>query len=362
LVLKHYGWEVSPYSAKTRFYLRYKAMEHEDIHPSFWMMKRVIEKRVGFIVMPIVVQSDGATLQDSSEIIDTLEAGQPEPSITPPGPAQKLVSLLVELCADEWLPIISMHTRWNIAESRACVLREFGKNAFPFLPTWLGSKLAAPFATKMQSYLPVLGISEATIPEIEAWMQELFDALEQHFSEFDYLLGGRPCLGDFSLAGPLYAHVGRDAGSRHFIAERAHLAGWLERMQTKQSGYGPFLPDDQVPETLDPLLRRILTEQLPVLRETSKRIGAWAEANPENRKVPRGLGELEFSLGDARGTRKALTIGQWMLQRPLDLYGGLSVEERVSTDALLTRLGSPDAMAIEVRRRLTRRNFRIVLE
>ena len=112
MTLKHFGWECSPYSGKTRTYLRFKGIAHRDIRPTFLKMRQ-LTKKVGFMVLPVVECSDGTVLQDTSEIIDTLEERYPQPSITPSGPKQKLVSLLFELNADEWMPLIAMHYRWN---------------------------------------------------------------------------------------------------------------------------------------------------------------------------------------------------------------------------------------------------------
>ena len=83
---RHYGWECSPYSSKTRSYLRFKGIEHQDIYPTIIDFKRVIVKRLGYLVMPMVITPDDETLQDSSVIIDYLEERFPEPSIHPPGP------------------------------------------------------------------------------------------------------------------------------------------------------------------------------------------------------------------------------------------------------------------------------------
>ena len=105
MTYKHFGWLVSPYSAKTRVYFRFKGLPFEDIAPSVLRMYRTISPAVGRVVMPTVLQPDGTWLQDTSDIIDALEHKHPEPSITPEGPRQRVASLLMELHADEWMPI-----------------------------------------------------------------------------------------------------------------------------------------------------------------------------------------------------------------------------------------------------------------
>ena len=43
----------------------------------------------------------------------------------------------------------------------------------------------------------------------KSWKAMLYD-LTVHFDAHPYLLGGKPCIGDFSLAGMTYAHLYRD--------------------------------------------------------------------------------------------------------------------------------------------------------
>ena len=228
---RHFGWECSPYSSKTRAYFRFKGIPHEDIYPNIIQLKRVVEKRVGFIVMPTVITPENQMLQDSSEIIDILEKRHPEPNIRPPGPCLQMASLLLELFADEWMPIISMHTRWNLPENTNFAKTDFGFNAVPWLPAFVRKQVGGVLAKKMQGYLPILGITPKTQPAIETWMNELFDALDAHLQKYMYLFGGRPCLGDFALYGPIFAHVRRDPGSRHQITSRTHLNAWVLRLR-----------------------------------------------------------------------------------------------------------------------------------
>ncbi len=75
--LRHHGWPVSPYSAKTRSTLRFKGIDIEDDIPTARQLRTRIQRAVGRMVMPTVELPDGTWLQDSSDIIDELEAGEP---------------------------------------------------------------------------------------------------------------------------------------------------------------------------------------------------------------------------------------------------------------------------------------------
>jgi glutathione S-transferase len=59
----------------------------------------------------------------------------------------------------------------------------------------------------MNSFLPSLGVDEATAPVIEDHLAEMLDVLGDHFREHRFLMGDRIALGDCSLAGPFYAHL-----------------------------------------------------------------------------------------------------------------------------------------------------------
>ena len=39
--------------------------------------------------------------------------------------------------ADEWMPIITMHTRWDLPRNRAVASKEFGRCTFPWLPAFV---------------------------------------------------------------------------------------------------------------------------------------------------------------------------------------------------------------------------------
>jgi len=359
---QHYGWQVSPYSAKTRAYLKWKGIPFDDIAPSAMRMYSTIRRAVGRVIMPTVLSPDGTWMQDTSEIIDALEQQFPSPSTIPSGPRQRIASLLLELHGDEWLPILGMHTRWNIAENVQFARTEFGRSGFPGFPGPLQRRLTRPMADKMASYLPLLGVSDETIVGIESFGHALIGQLEAHFSEHPYLLGGRPCLGDLALFGPLWAHVYRDPGSTHWFEEAPSVRSWFQRLlEPEASEPAPFLAEDEVPASLDPIFRTLFAEQFVFLVDLVAAIDRYCDDNAGANRVPRSLGNHTFRIGGSQGSRRLITFSQWMAQRPLDAYSMLSDTEKTSVDAWLERVGGLEAMRLRVNNPFVRREFRMGL-
>jgi len=113
---KLYGLDFSLFTGKTRSYLRKKGIPFEEISVRWGKIRNFIIERTGVEFIPVVHTPDDKVIQDTTVIIDELETRFPEHSVYPDTPRQKLVSLLLELYADEWLFIPAMHYRWYYEE------------------------------------------------------------------------------------------------------------------------------------------------------------------------------------------------------------------------------------------------------
>lgn len=350
------SWPVSPYSAKVRAYLRWKGADFQDRPPSVFALQRRIQKAVGRAIMPTIEQLDGTWLQDSTEIIDTLEGVLPGASITPPGPRQRVVDLLLELHGDEWLPMAGLHYRWNVPANKQFAVGEFARFGVPWLPGFLGRVLVKPVAGKMASYLPALGVDDTTIPGLEAFTLELMTRLDAHFATHRYLFGGRPAMADFALYGPLWAHLYRDVATTGLFDELPHLVAWIERLrdgdpESTGAAPGDWLDGDEVPETLGPIVKTLLAEQGAYVEKVIEAVNAWCDQNPDAERVPRSLGNTDFVVGGCSGQRRLLTEQLWMIQRPLDAM----------TPDVLGWLRGFGRLHWTPRHRVQRRRFRVVL-
>ena len=66
---------------------------------------------------------------------------------------------------------------------------------------------ATPVFNQMKSYLPALGIYEATIPAIEESYEDLLRILNIHLLHHPYILGGRPSLADIGPHGQVFSRI-----------------------------------------------------------------------------------------------------------------------------------------------------------
>lgn len=353
---KLYGAAISLYTGKARAYLRYRNVPFVEESGS-----PEIFDRVGFRMIPVLHTPDDELVQDTTVIIDHLEAKLGEPSVYPAGAVQRLIALLFEVYGDEWLVIPAMHYRW--AYNLEYILEEFGKTVNPDATAEqqreIGEKISAPF----RGSLPFLGIDENTVPGIEADYEALLVRLNEHFASHKYLFGNRPSIGDFGLMGPLYAHNYRDPWSGKLMRRMApNVARWIDLMNTPAPNSGRFLADDEIPETLLPMLEVMFAECMPALLATLDANAAWIDANPDAEEIPRAVGEHEYTIGGKRGKRMLRSYSQWMLQRPLTYYQSLEGEDLKLADRLLREVGGYECMQKEIRRPVTRRNNKLVAE
>ncbi len=355
--------DFSLYSGKARAYLRYKQIPF--VESSTPEDRAMIKERVGRRVIPVVFTADGDCVQDTTAIIDYFEERYPERSVYPAGPWQRLVSLLLEVYGDEWLVLPAMHYRWHFKRKNlAYVLKNFGNIIKPNWPRLLRPVGGLPAAMLFGNlYKPIMGRSRGNIGEIEKSYEAFLDDFNRHLEEHDYLLGARPSIGDFGLIGPLYAHLYRDPYPGELMRTRApNVAKWVMRMQHPEKFDGDFLQDDQVPETLFPLLKRMFTEQLPVLLDTIRRVGKWKKEHPDAKGIPRFIGKHEFVLGGVTATRYVMPYAQWMFQRPLVFYQSLNDEEKGKIDPLLEQLGGLEGLNEDVVASLKFEDHRIRFE
>ncbi|OYX46357.1 MAG: hypothetical protein B7Y90_16115 [Alphaproteobacteria bacterium 32-64-14] len=354
------GAEASQFSAKARACLRWKRVAFEDRDATPEVYRDIIEPRIGYAVIPVLQTPEGNVIQDSAEIIDHVDGIAPGPSVHPQTPLQELVSLLLELYADEWLVIVGMHYRWTYND--AWMVSEFGRvsapHASPDEQMAVGEVLAAPARQSASRF----GASEDTASGIEAHYEGFLGDFSEHLRRHPFVLGGRPSLADFALYGVLSAVLFRDPESAAHMKRLAPMVvSWIERMDAAKAGEGELLAGDEVPATLLPILKRQISEQLPVLADTARALEAWSVAQPTGARIKRSLGTHEFTIGGRWGQRSMFSFPLWRLQRVQDHFQSLGGAERAAAERLLEAIGGRDLVELRIPVRLARRDFRLVV-
>jgi len=366
-----YGADFSMYSGKARAYLRYKLFDFDDVLSTADVYKNIIVPKTGVKYIPVVKTPNGEYLQDTTNIIDQLEELPSSRSVYPTTPKQRLVSLLLELYGDEWLVLPAMHYRWNFdSVNQPFLYKEFGKILTPNMPGFVRHFLGKKIGSRFKGMVPKIGITEKSIPGIEAWFEKDFlPSLNEHLSHHDFLLGSKPCIADFGFIASLWAHLYRDPYPKNLISEKApHVASWIERMKDASKIEGELLTDDEVPETLFPILKNLFEFQWPVLEDTSNRLNDWyaKETNGieagHSIEVPRLIGQHKFKIGHTEEMRSVSPFSQWRMQRPLNYYSSLSNEEKQQVEPLLKQVNGLYAMRFKVEHQLMRENNRFVIK
>lgn len=364
-----YAAEFSMYSGKARAYLNYKNIPYDEVLSTAKVYKNIIVPHTGVKYIPVVKTPDNQYLQDTTNIIDQLEVLFPDKSIYPTTAKQRMVSLLLELYGDEWLLIPAMHYRWNFKENFPYIYQEFGKIVSPSLPAFVRGFLGKKIGSRFKNIVPALGVTEKTKPVIEKWFEQGFlKDLEIHFSQYPFLLGDKPCLGDFGFIGPMIAHLYRDPYPKKIIQDSyPNVVEWIDRMQDASKVEGEFLGDDEIPETLTPILSHLFDVLWPILEDTANRLSEWysRETNDihldQPTIIPRRLGEHTFVIDGVEAKRLVLPYSQWMMQRPLNFYHSLSSDEKKQMEPFLKNINGLYAMRFNLKNQVTRINNRFVI-
>ncbi len=346
----YHGADLSYFSGKVRPALPQKNLWYREVIPN---MKEIVGK-TGVAFIPVLMTPSGEAWQDTSEILDRLEAAHPEPPLYPTTPVQRVVAYLIELYGDEIGLLPAMHYRWSFEESEQKARIDFALGS--------GKRAAAnQFADRMVQGKNGLGVCAASAPAIEAHLRELLEALCTHSEAQRFLLGDSMSLADCGLMGPFYGHLFRDAVPQRLLRESAfQVCCWIERMNRPPLDQKGWLPNDTLAGSLVPVLRS-MADGVPMLLDAIQKIDAWADANPAA-APPRVIGLYETSYRDAKLSLMCRPYALWMVQRSLAAYTGLADAERAQVDAALDGTGWEALLACRPRHRMGKRRNELVLE
>jgi len=322
-VYRIFGSELSPYSVKVRSYFRYKRIPHD------WVLRSTrnqaeFERHAKLPLIPLVLGPDGSALQDSTPIIERMEALHPEPSIHPSDPATAFISALIEEYADEWDNKPMFHYRWFYEPDQESGAERIARSMNPEADDELLAGIRAAVKGRMVPRLSFVGSTAATAEQIETSFHRQLAILERHLDGRPYLFGRRPAFGDFGLFGQLY-ECSTDPTPGAIMRERApRTLAWIDRMldpraEGEWEGWAALEP------TLLPLLRD----------EVAGTFLPWSAANA--RALAAGEKQFSVTLGGKPFTQETQRYHAKSLGALRARYA--AVADRATLDPILERAG-----------------------
>ncbi len=249
-----FGVELSPYSVKVRSWFRYKRIPHQWV-PRNAAAQSEYQKYAKLPIVPLVVTPANEGIQDSTPIIERLEAEFPEPPIHPADPAAAFISVLIEEFGDEWGNKWMFHYRWAREVDQLSAAGRLARMMMPEANEQQISAAIAQVRDRMVGRVWFVGSNPQTAAQIEESFCDTIAILETHLSSRPYLFGGRPAFGDFAMWGQLY-NAWTDPTPGALIEGRApNLLAWIHRMLWPRAE-GEFEPWSKLEPTLMPLLER----------------------------------------------------------------------------------------------------------
>ena len=357
----------SLYSGRARSYLIKNAIPFEEFSCGHESFKAEIVPQAKLATIPVLRTAEGQVIRDGAAIIEYFESANGRPC-RPLTPKQQIVSGLFDLIGAEGLLRPAMHYRWNFPQENLSFLHYHFYHAQRVHPE--REAKTQYMMDKMRYAAMVFGVNDKTQALVETLYIEFLLALDKHFEQYPYLLGWKPCLGDFGLLAPLFAHLGRDPKPLQIMQQQAvHVYRWVERMNRPcqdapehyAAGEG-YLADDQVPDTLLEVLRIIAEDLMPETKAAAESINIWLKSNPvasgdrASRYLGQNEGKASFVVRGQPFEAGAQPYRFFQLQMVQDAYKACAEKERADIDAMLKSCGLQELLKIKLDRRLAQRD------
>jgi glutathione S-transferase len=358
-----YGIPHSLYTGRARSYLIKNGIPFRELSCGHESFKTEIVPKAKLATIPALLTPTGEVIRDGAAIIEYFEVRNDRPC-RPKSPRQRLVSDLFDVIGAEGLLRPAMHYRWNFPNENLDFLKYHFLNAQRLGPN--RQEKTDYVMDKMRFAGRMFGVSDTNHEFVESLYMDFLRALDKHLASVPYLLGWKPCIGDFGLLAPMFAHLGRDPKPLAIMQREAiHVYRWIERMNSPQQDAAEFfeagegyLSDDLIPETLIDVLRILAEDFVPETRAAANAINGWlADANPpKGKRAARYLGQNESKAEfTARGEQLAAGAQPYrfyLLQRVQDHFGTLNSDEQVAVKSLLKRCDLNEVLDITLERRL----------
>jgi glutathione S-transferase len=364
-----YGTPLSLYTGKARSYLIKNRIAYREVTPTTAHFASHVLPLAHRLSMPTLETSDGDVIRDGAAILDHFESRAGYPN-SPKTPCQRILSDLLDVIGMEGLLRPAMHYRWNFPEENEAFLKHHFQALAP--PGADAGEIAQRGMGRMRQAAVSFGVVQEAFQSIESRYLSLLAVLDQHFAAQPYLLGGRPCMGDFSLIAPFYGHLGRDPKPISLMQAKAvNLFRWVERMNRPEPDSGEFrqgdpftAPDtfpgnDEIPETLGPVLRQLAVDFVPETLAAAEKINDWLLGQddlPSGTPLERGVGMASFEVEGSKVTALAQPYRFYLLSRVHAHFDALSPAEQKRVESMLEQFDLLPILSTRLNRSIGRQD------
>lgn len=349
----------SLFSGRARSYLVKNGVPFRELSTGHESFKADVLPKAKLPTIPTLVTPGGEVIRDGAAIVEYFESINGRPC-QPEGPRQQVVSALFDLIGMDGLLRPAMHYRWNFADDNLSFIHHHFYYSQRDTPT-RGDKTEY-MMNKMRTVAQLWGVDDNTQALVETLYMEFLEALNHHLSEWPYLLGWRPSVGDFGLLGPMYAHLGRDPMPARLMQQRAErVYRWVERMNRADqdapeffTAGTDFLANDEVPESLLAVLKVLAQDFVPETMAAADSINQWLAENkpPQGDTVERMLGNARFEVRGQTITAVTQPIRFFLLQRVQEIYRLANDQDKAGIRAMLGRCSMESLLEIQLHREI----------
>ena len=367
LMNKHilYGIPHSLYTGRARSYLIKSGTPFGELSCGHKSFKENILPAAKLATIPVLVTPDGQVIRDGAAIIEHLESSNGR-LFRPKTPRHRLVSDLFDVIGAEGLPRPAMHYRWNFPEENLQFLDYHFYHAQPLSEH--RREKTEHMMNKMRYAGRIFGVTDDNHHFVESLYMDFLHALDKHLADFPYLLGWKPCIGDFGLIAPMFAHLGRDPKPLSIMHREAiHVYRWVERMNRVGEDTVEFfdaehdyIEKDEIPSSLRDVLTVLARDFVPETEAAAHAINGWLEANDPQpgtgaaRYLGKNQSMASFTVGDETIIAGAQPYRFFLLQRVQDFYEQVDIKDRQQLESLLADCNLESLLGVKLSRRLGR--------
>ena len=334
-----WGGEHSLFTRKLQAMLNYLALDYEfklktaEASPG-------VEARLGTHFIPGLESPEGWFIHDTTPIGLMLNTKYPDRPILPTSPIQKIAAHLLEDWADEWFGRYAISSRWCYPHNVEHMAKGFYANQIgkfmhePLTPE--ETTQAAEMITMVRDNFGLRACAnrgcgpdqaEAVRKDFEA----LMDKAGEHYGRYQFLLGDRASLGDFTFAGLFKAHIAADPEPRSWIdGSTPEMVDYMDRVFNAQTNDADYLPNDDLPDTLMPFFDHMRDTYHQFLRASGEALSA-------------GEKWFEIDLGDGPVKMRSLKYSEVSRCHIKKEIESLSKADRAAVDDTLGPIGVLDA-------------------